>query len=261
MSADPSLQQPAIDTASPTAEIDLDWLTLDDGETVRWASTPHKSSLIPSFTIGIPLSFVLIGIPILIASYLEYTNTNYVITSRGLYRKRGIISRDVQQIDFDKVQNISYSQTAVGSSLGYGTVEVSTAGSSGVELSFRNIPDPASVQELISREIERRDDSHGDDDADTDVVLDAILTELRGIRAALDDGTTSPEATPNQTAESPSYPAPDSERGEQAASADDLFEAAVIEPESSPTDPVAEIADPDPTSGRSPNGDSPDSDA
>ncbi len=261
MSADPSLQQPATDTASPTAEIDLDWLTLDDGETVRWASTPHKSSLIPAFAIGIPLSFVLIGIPILIASYLEYKNTNYVITSRGLYRKRGIVSRDVQQIGFDKVQNISYSQTAVGSSLGYGTVEVSTAGSSGVELSFRNIPDPASVQELISREIERRDDSHGDDDTDTDAVLDAILTELRGIRTALDDAATPPAVTPKQTAESPSQPAPDSERGERADPADDLFEAAVVEAESSPADPVTEVADTEPTSGRSPNGDAPDSDA
>jgi len=172
--------------SAATAEVDLEWLTLDDGEEVLWASTPHKSSLVPALAIGIPLSFVLVGIPIIASAYLSFTNTNYVVTTRGLYRKRGILSRDVKQIGFDKVQNISYSQSAVGSSLGYGTVEISTAGSSGVELRFRSIPTPAEIQELISREIERREDGGRDEEDSVDDTLDAILTELRGIRQALD---------------------------------------------------------------------------
>jgi len=172
--------------SAATAEVDLEWLTLDDGEEVLWASTPHKSSLVPALAIGIPLSFVLVGIPIIASAYLSFTNTNYVVTTRGLYRKRGILSRDVKQIGFDKVQNISYSQSAVGSSLGYGTVEISTAGSSGVELRFRSIPTPAEIQELISREIERREDGGRDEADSVDDTLDAILTELRGIRQALD---------------------------------------------------------------------------
>ena len=185
-----STQPPVGDTES-TANVDLEWLSLDDGEDVLWASTPHKSSLVPALVVGIPLSFVLIGIPIVVSAYLTYTNTNYVVTTRGLYRKRGILSRDVKQIGFEKVQNISYTQTAVGSQLGYGTVEISTAGSSGVELRFRNIPTPAEIQELISREIERREGPRrDDDDEDVDAVLDAILAELQGIRQALDEQAT-----------------------------------------------------------------------
>jgi len=193
-------------TDESTADVDLSWLTLDDGEEVLWASTPHKSSLVPALAIGIPLSFVLIGIPILVSAYLSYKNTNYVVTSRGLYRKRGIVSRDVKQIGFDKVQNISYTQDAIGSQLGYGTVDISTAGSSGVELRFRNIPAPADTQELISREIERREGPRRkDDDQDVDAVLDAILTELRGIRQALDE---SPAAKPAvESPETPDEPA------------------------------------------------------
>jgi len=193
-----STQPPVGDTES-TANVDLEWLSLDDGEDVLWASTPHKSSLVPALVVGIPLSFVLIGIPIVVSAYLTYTNTNYVVTTRGLYRKRGILSRDVKQIGFEKVQNISYTQTAVGSQLGYGTVEISTAGSSGVELRFRNIPTPAEIQELISREIERREGPRrDDDDEDVDAVLDAILAELQGIRQALDEqatGATEPQPT------------------------------------------------------------------
>jgi uncharacterized membrane protein YdbT with pleckstrin-like domain len=178
-----ALQDAAPERSTDPAEMDLDWLTLEEGESIRWASTPHEYSLLPAFLIGIPLSLVLIGIPILVASYLQYTNTNYVVTNRGLYSKRGVLSRDVQQIGFDKIQNISYSQSALGSSFGYGSVDISTAGGAGVELQLRNIPDPASVQELIAREVDTR--RQGDATSEEEDVLEEILTELRAIRRAV----------------------------------------------------------------------------
>ena len=185
--SDSALQDAPRRSSTDTAEMDLGWLTLEDGESIRWASTPHRYSLVPAFVIGIPLSLVLIGIPIVVASYLQYTNTNYVVTNRGLYSKRGILSRDVQQIGFDKVQNISYSQSALGSSFGYGSVDVSTAGGSGVELQFRSIPDPASVQELIAGEIDDRKRGESGSAPDSEAVLDDILGELRAIRRAVTD--------------------------------------------------------------------------
>ena len=181
---DSALQDDPTASSRDTAELNLDWLSVEDSEEIRWASTPHKYSIVPAFVVGVPLSLVLIGIPIIVASYLQYTNTNYVVTSKGLYSKRGILSRDVQQIGFDKVQNISYSQSAIGSSLGYGSVDISTAGGSGVELQFRNIPEPAAVQELISKEIDKRQQSNSDGTTETDDVLDQILVELRAIRSA-----------------------------------------------------------------------------
>jgi membrane protein YdbS with pleckstrin-like domain len=185
--SDTALQDTPKRGSGDTADLDLEWLTLEDGESIQWASTPHKYSLVPALIIGIPLSVVLIGIPLLVGSYLQYTNTNYVVTNRGLYSKRGILSRDVQQIGFDKIQNISYSQSALGSSFGYGSVDISTAGGSGVELKFRSIPDPASVQELIAREVDDREHGDGETGTDTDDVLDEILYELRAIRRELAD--------------------------------------------------------------------------
>jgi uncharacterized membrane protein YdbT with pleckstrin-like domain len=190
--SDSALQDAPRRSSADTAEMDLGWLTLEDGESIRWASTPHKYSLVPAFVVGIPLSLVLIGIPIVVASYLQYTNTNYVVTNRGLYSKRGILSRDVQQIGFDKVQNISYSQSALGSSFGYGSVDVSTAGGSGVELQFRSIPDPASVQELIAGEIDDRQRGESGSATDSEAVLDDILAELRAIRRAVTDDDAAP---------------------------------------------------------------------
>jgi uncharacterized membrane protein YdbT with pleckstrin-like domain len=200
----PAVQDDPTTSSDVTAELDLDWLSVDDDESIRWASTPHKYSVVPGLVIGIPLSFVLIGIPILVGSYLQYTNTNYVVTNKGLYSKRGILSRDVQQIGFDKVQNISYSQSAVGSSLGYGSVDVSTAGGSGVELKFRSIPEPAAVQELIAREIDSRQQGETDEADSPDDVLDEILQELRAIRSAVtEEEDLSRDSTPEVTESSP----------------------------------------------------------
>ena len=185
--SDTALQDTPKRGSADTADLNLEWLTLEDGESIQWASTPHKYSLVPAFIIGIPLSLVLVGILILVGSYLQYTNTNYVVTNRGLYSKRGILSRDVQQIGFNKIQNISYSQSALGSSFGYGSVDISTAGGSGVELKFRSIPDPASVQELIAREVDARENGDGEAGTDADDVLDEVLHELRAIRRELAD--------------------------------------------------------------------------
>jgi uncharacterized membrane protein YdbT with pleckstrin-like domain len=166
-------------SADPTS---LEWLTLDDDEALQWSSRPHPYSLVPALVVGIPLSLLLVGLLIVLAAYLNYTNTHYVVTDAGLYKKTGVLSRDVQKIGFDKVQNTSYSQTAVGAYFGYGDVDVSTAGSGGVEMRIRAVPDPADVQERINRRVKTARPGR-EDAAD---VLEAVLEELRAIRATLE---------------------------------------------------------------------------
>lgn len=167
--------------AQPT----FDWLTLEADEEVVWAGKPHRSSLVPALVVGIPLSLLLIGIPIIVAAYLTRENTEYVVTTEALYRKSGILSRNVQRVDFEKVQNTSYGQGVFGRQFGYGTVQVSTAGGAGVEMSFQSVPDPKTLQELVSARVTRDDRDAPDDGA---AVLDEILAELRAIRTAVEDG-------------------------------------------------------------------------
>jgi len=177
----------APDGGAPDSE-EFDWLALDADETVVWADTPHEMSLVPAFIVGVPLSLLLVGIPILVGAYLSHRNTNYVVTTTALYRKTGILSRNVQRIEFDKVQDTSYRQSFFGSQFGYGTVDVSTAGGTGVELSFTNVADPQALQRRINERI--RTDRDTDEDQDKAAVLDDILAELRAIRTAVegDDG-------------------------------------------------------------------------
>ncbi|WP_435157584.1 PH domain-containing protein [Haladaptatus sp. DFWS20] len=163
----------------------FDWFSADEGEEVIWADTPHPYSLVPAFVVGIPLSIVVLGLIIIVSAYLSYQNTNYVVTNAALYKKTGVLSRNVQRIEFDKVQDTSYRQSFFGAQFGYGTVDISTAGGSGVEMSFENIDDPQDLQSLINERSKKRDEptSAGSDKA---AVLDEILTELRAIRETVE---------------------------------------------------------------------------
>jgi len=143
--------------------------------------------LIPALVVGVPLSLLLVGLFIIAGAYLQRENTQYVVTTDGLYKKTGVLSRDVQRIDFGKVQNTSYSQGFFGSQFGYGNVDVSTAGGSGVELQFRSVPDPREVQELINKRVKAsRGDRTTESGETKGDVLDDILVELREIRSTLD---------------------------------------------------------------------------
>ncbi|SDN19506.1 PH domain-containing protein [Halogranum gelatinilyticum] len=178
-------------------ESEFDWLTLDEGEEVLWADTPHQYSLVPALVVGIPLSLFLVGVPIVVSAYLTYKNTNYVVTSAALYKKTGVLSRSVQRIEFDKVQDTSYSQSFFGGQFGYGTVDISTAGGAGVELSFQSVSDPQELQTLINGRIRTRE-APADDKA---TVLDDILGELRAIRQAVEgEESTTPPADATATA-------------------------------------------------------------
>jgi membrane protein YdbS with pleckstrin-like domain len=173
---------------------DLEWLSLDDDETIVWSGGPDRRTLIPAFAIGIPLSLVLIGLVIIVAESLRVRNTHYVVTDSAVYKKTGVLSRDVKRIDHEKVQDISYNQSALGATFGYGTVELTTAGGSGVEMAFKAVPDPRTVQQRISEQLKRHWGS--DDGGPREDVLEEILAELRAIRTAVD----APE--PNSSADS-----------------------------------------------------------
>lgn len=189
---------------------DLEWLSLDADESVLWAGGPDRRTIVPTALLlvlpvlalavvpfstiaGLALVAVLgaITIPIVGWAVLWIRSTDYVVTSTGLYEKQGVFSRDVKRIDFEKVQNTSYSQSALGTRFGYGHVEVSSAGGAGVEMRFRSVPEPRTVQQLISSHVSRgRTTDRPDTDRTTDDVLEEILVELQAIRATLEDDST-----------------------------------------------------------------------
>lgn len=211
----------------------FDWLSLDEDEAVVWSDTPHPYSLLPAIVLGLALAVVLVGVVILVGAYLAHRNTQYVVTSDALHEKTGVLSRSVQRIEFGKVQDTSYRQGVLGARFGYGTVDVSTAGSGGVEMRFRNVAEPLEVQTLINERLRAEGHERQVGGRDADEVLDAILAELRAIRSAVDASS-------------------DGTAGVEAGSGD----AATTDPTVSPADGNGDGADLDATGGRG-DGDDP----
>lgn len=140
----------------------LEWLSLEEGENIDWTGQPRIKSIIPAVVAGIPLIPVLgLGLLIIGGAYFNVKNTYYVVTNKGVYVKRGVVTKNVQKVGFNKIQNISFSQGVLGNYFGYGNVEISTAGSSGTQMAFRSIENPKPVQETINRRISSKEPSEG----------------------------------------------------------------------------------------------------
>jgi uncharacterized membrane protein YdbT with pleckstrin-like domain len=71
--------------------------------------------------------------------------TVYTITNRRLNIKRGIIARDIQETRLERVQNVSYSQTAVERMLNVGDVDFDTASDTENTFCFAGVGDPQHV--------------------------------------------------------------------------------------------------------------------
>ncbi|MFC7141167.1 PH domain-containing protein [Halosimplex aquaticum] len=198
----PTSDASVVDRAAAAADSDVsEWLSLEPGEEIVWTGEPTKLRMIGTVVTGIVLIPFLIGFVVLLAapaSYLSITHTDYVVTNRSLYVKRGILSRNIESVDLDRIQNTEFTQSFWGKQLGFGTIEISTAGSSGADISFDDVEDAREVREQISR-VQRefgggrgaRDGTGGDGAAaDRRVAgadqLDELVAELQATREALE---------------------------------------------------------------------------
>jgi uncharacterized membrane protein YdbT with pleckstrin-like domain len=172
-----------------------EWLSLDPDEEIVWVGEPVKLSLVGTAILGVILTFFIIGIVILLAlpfSYLSIKNTDFVVTTKSLYVKKGVLSTNIETVDIDKIQNTEYNQSFWGKQFDYANIDVSTAGSSGAEITFQSIQNARAVRERISELGNRarggRGSGTGEESgaAPRDDRLDELIAELRATREAME---------------------------------------------------------------------------
>jgi uncharacterized membrane protein YdbT with pleckstrin-like domain len=164
-----------------------------------WVGEPTKMRLVGTAVTGVVLIPFLIGILVLLllpVTYISLTHTDYVVTNRSLYVKKGVLSTNVESVDLDRIQNTEFTQSFWGKQLGFGTIEVSTAGSSGADISFSGVEEAREVRDVVTRV--QREFSEGGDRATegtgggrgsgpaSDARVDELVSELRATREALE---------------------------------------------------------------------------
>jgi uncharacterized membrane protein YdbT with pleckstrin-like domain len=85
-------------------------------------------------------------------AYIRGTSTEFVITTRRLIAKRGIVSRRTIETLLEKVEAVSVEQGLLGRMLNYGTVTVQ--GTGGTRESFVMVSDPMQLRKVIHEQID-----------------------------------------------------------------------------------------------------------
>ena len=98
------------------------------------------------------IALLMIG-SILISRYSCF----YTLTNKKAISKVGLIRRDERSAPISKITDTRVSQGVWQRLLGYGNVQISTAGSSGYEVNFININNPYYVKTQIDDLIEKHE--------------------------------------------------------------------------------------------------------
>lgn len=171
-----------------------DWWFQHDDETVVWTGSPRLSAALGGGMFGLVIVAVallaavtvdpriavagLFGVGIAGWEFLRVKRTNYVLTTRAIWSKRGVLGRSVRRVGLSQVQNTAYTQSVTGSAFGYGTVTVEVAG--GPDLELRRIDDP----QTIRREVTDRTGTDDDELPGTVEQWQAVLSVVRDIKSA-----------------------------------------------------------------------------
>lgn len=160
-----------------------DWVTLTEGETAVWSGGPSIASISGTLardgvlamagvlaamrpglfgpfseqlaSLGtLPLALTALAVGHALVAVARWQAVEYLVTSEELYRKRGLVSRDVKNLRIGQIQNTGFTQSATQRLLGYGTVYVSTAGSGGTELAFADVADPEGVNGVVTEQLD-----------------------------------------------------------------------------------------------------------
>ena len=173
-----------------------DWWFRRGDERVVWEGQPRLSAALPGVGVGVAVCTiaaaaavlvdpraavgVALGVGVVAWALLRVRRTEYLLTTRALWLKRGVVGRTVRRVGLRKVQNTGYSRSVTGSAFGYGTVTVEVAG--GDDLQFRRIDDPEAVQAAIT------DRTRSDDDGIPGSATQwrSVLSVVREIRAGIE---------------------------------------------------------------------------
>ncbi len=105
-----------------------------------------------------PIEFILcilliaafgLGLLILLIWWLNCLGTTLTVTDQRTTLRRGILSKNVNEVYHSDVCNIQISQSFLQRIFHVGSIGISSAGQSGIEIVADGIPDPDKVKEII----------------------------------------------------------------------------------------------------------------
>lgn len=97
------------------------------------------------------LCLVVVGLVVFLIWWIQCKGTTLTVTSDRTRLRKGILSKSITEVWHRDVRNVQLNQTFFQRIFDVGTLGISSAGQSGVEISVSGIPDPDGVKALIDR--------------------------------------------------------------------------------------------------------------
>ena len=99
------------------------------------------------------LGLFVLGVVWLVARWLKWNTTNFVVTTDRLIYRSGVVAKRGMEIPLERVNNISFSQTVFERMLRSGDLLIESAGEGGQQ-KFTDIRRPFEVQNEVYRQME-----------------------------------------------------------------------------------------------------------
>ena len=118
--------------------------TLPENETIEMEIAFHWTHSLIAWLALFFLGWLIVGIFIFISMYIEKWTTERALTNKRLVIKRGLISRQTEEMSFNRIEEVNLNQSILQRLLGSGNIRVTGTGSG--EVVMKNIDDPLAVQ-------------------------------------------------------------------------------------------------------------------
>ena len=128
-------------------------MSLTEGEIPIWFGQMSWVSMWLVFLIALIFVFTIIGffisVLLLVYAWIDISTSEYFISNKRIYFKRGLISRVLNDIKIEWVTNIFVQQGIVGRILNFGNIGISSPGERAGAIGFVGVSDPMGVKAII----------------------------------------------------------------------------------------------------------------
>jgi uncharacterized membrane protein YdbT with pleckstrin-like domain len=121
---------------------------LSRGETILYRAKVHWTI----YVAGVLLTPVLIGLVLLLGAWIYAATTEMALTDRRVMMKKGLISRQTDELRLGKIETVKVDQGIFGRIFGVGSVSV--IGTGGSKNTFKWIAAPTDFRNAVNRAID-----------------------------------------------------------------------------------------------------------
>lgn len=123
----------------------------DHPEETLFTITPAFSAFFTYYLLGIILIPFLIGLLVLLFTYLAQINTRYIITTQRIITRKGILSKQQTEVWVRDMRGLNLTRSLWDLLCGTGTISIGTAATAGAEILMHGVKDAQNIIDRVNQ--------------------------------------------------------------------------------------------------------------